>query len=290
MSTTNDWIPLGAVAPAELEEARLELHWGVQAVGMVGKQLLDPVPDHSHGSLEWLGEVASLAGQSLADGSRVALQVASQELLILDGGTGVTDRLELRSHTLAVAAAWIHDRLLERSEVVREASWTPLAPTGLPDAAVGRGAPFGPAGAAHEEIARWFGNVNGVLRQLADREPGSSPVRGWPHHFDLATLITLDAEAGPEEARSVGLGLSPGDGSIGEPYLYVLPWPAPDPRALPPLEGGGSWVTDGWVGAALRGSDLIESGETGDQAAAATAFFESGLARSTEVLSTDPTK
>jgi hypothetical protein len=288
VSVINDWVRLGAVAPSELEAARLELHWAVQAVGMVGKQLLEPAPDHSHGSLEWLDEVAALAGQPLPDGSRVALRPASQELLVLKGVDEVSDRLELRSHTFEAAAAWVHDRLLKRSEVVREADWAPLAPAGLPDAPVGHGAPFSRATSAHEELARWFGNMNGALRLFADREPEASQVRGWPHHFDLATLISLDAEAQPEEARSVSLGLSPGDGSIAEPYLYVLPWPAPDPGTLPPLEGGGSWVTEGWVGAALAGSDLVASGDAAEQAAAAMAFFESGLARSRELLGVTP--
>jgi hypothetical protein len=280
----NDWVRLGAVPPSDLEAARLDLHWSVQSVGMVGKQLLEPAADHSHGSLEWLDEITALAGQPLADGSRVALQVASQELLVLSGAAEVSDRLELRSHTLKAAAAWVHDRLLERSEVARETRWEPLAPVGLPDASVGRGAPFGPAGAAHEELARWFGNGNRALRYLADREPGASPVRGWPHHFDLSTLISLDADEPPEEARSVGLGLSPGDGSITEPYLYVLPWPAPDAGSLPLLQGGGSWVTDGWIGAALVGSDLVGLGGAAEQAAATVAFFESGLAGSKALL------
>ncbi len=284
MSVGNRWVPLGAVSPSKLEAARLDLHWAAQAVGMVGKQLLEPVPDHSHGSLEWLDELSALAGRSLADGCRVALRVASQELLVLGGSAEVSDRLELRSHTVSAASAWVHDRLLQRSEVAREADWVPVTPSGLPDASVGRGAPFGPAGAAHVELARWFGNANSALRRFADREPGASPVRGWPHHFDLATLITLDRDAVPEEARSVSLGLSPGDASIGEPYLYTLPWPAPDPASLPPLDAGGAWVTDGWVGAALTGSELVGSSDAAEQAATAIAFFESGLAGSKRLL------
>ena len=284
VSAKTSWVRLGAVSPSELETARLELHWGVQPVGMVGVQLLEPAADYSHGSLEWLDEAGALAGQPLPDGTRVALRVASQELLILNTASEVSDRMELRSHTLGAATAWVHDRLLQRTDVTREAEWAPLAPVGLPEAPVGRGTPFGAAGEAHEELARWFGNAAGVLRYLANRESGASPVRGWPHHFDLATLISFDSDAAPEEARSVSLGLSPGDGSIAEPYLYVLPWPAPEPGQGPPLEGGGVWVTEGWVGGALAGSDLVGLGEAGAQADAAMAFFESGLAGSKEFL------
>lgn len=283
MSAARRWTRLGAVEPSKLEAARLDLHWAAQPVGTVGKQLLEPVADHSHGSFEWLDELDALAGRPLPDGWRVALRVASQELLLLDTSAMVSDRLELRSHTLRAASAWVHDRLLRRSEVARESDWEPAGPSDIPDAPVGRGAPFGAAGAAHVELARWFGNVNGVLLGFADREPGASPVRAWPHHFDLATLITFDPDTDPEEARSAGLGLSPGDDSISEPYLYARPWPPPEPGDLPPLEGG-EWVTDDWLGAAYAGSELVATGEAGEQAAAARRFFESALARSKELL------
>lgn len=283
MSVGSRWARLGAVSPSKLETARLDLHRAAQPVGLVGKQLLAPVADHSHGSLEWLDEPGALAGQPLPDGWRAALRVASQELLVLDEAAHVSDSLELRSHTVAAASAWVHDRLLQRSGVAREAEWGPHTSTGLPDASVGRGAPFGPAGAAHVELARWFGNVNGVLRRIANREPEATQVRAWPHHFDLATLIVFDPDSEPEKARSVGLGLSPGDGSMPEPYLYALPWPAPDPASLPPLTSG-SWVTDGWVGAAMVGSDLVAAGGGSEQAAAATHFFEASLTSLKELL------
>lgn len=283
MSVVNKWATLGAVSPKKLESARLESHWAVQPVGMVGKQLLEAVPDHSHGSLEWLDGLGALAGQPLQDGWRVALRVASQELLVVDGPTEVSDSLELRSHTLAAASAWVHDRLLQRSEMARGAEWRPVPPTDLPESPIGEGAPFGPAGAAHVELARWFGNVNGALRRVADREPAASPVRGWPHHFDLATLIVFDPDIEAEKARSVGLGLSPGDGAIAEPYLYALPWPAPNPDALPTLTSG-RWVTGGWVGAALVGSDLVAAGDASGQAAAAAEFFDASLGALRELL------
>jgi hypothetical protein len=85
-------------------------------------------------------------------------------------------------------------------------------------------------------------------------------VRGWPHHFDLAALHVLDPEKDPEEARSVGAGLSPGDESYAEPYFYVSPWPAPEPAALPALPGGAHWHTDGFTSAVLSSSAIVDGG------------------------------
>src|SRR5918912_81934 len=90
---------------------------------------------------------------------------------------------------------------------------------------------------------RWIGDA---LRQEDD-------FRCWPHHFDIATLLEF---AG---GRSIGAGLSPGDESCDGPYWYVNHYPATPRRDLPPLAGGGTWNTSGWVGAILplsRGGDV----------------------------------
>ena len=87
-------------------------------------------------------------------------------------------------------------------------------------------------------------------------------MRLWPHHFDIATLWTLDAGVDAEEARSVGMGLSPGDGTYAQPYWYVTPWPYPQATAeeLPPLPAG-RWHAEarngGWTGAVLLGEELV---------------------------------
>ena len=109
-------------------------------------------------------------------------------------------------------------------------------------------------------LAAWFALSDAVLKAFADRhadiEPGPSPVRCWAHHFDIATYVSL--EAGDfETARGIGVGLSPGDESYGEPYFYVNPWPHPDPADLPDPPGLGHWHTQGFVGAILTGSELI---------------------------------
>ena len=80
---------------------------------------------------------------------------------------------------------------------------------------------------ASKELARWFDASSETLEALrallaaSSRPPGA--LRCWPHHFDLAMLVPLDAGGG-EAARSVGIGVSPGDAHLPEPYAYVGPW------------------------------------------------------------------
>ena len=99
---------------------------------------------------------------------------------------------------------------------------------------------------AFEELSRCYAEAARLLRAIDD------DVRCWPHHFDIATLLELGG------GKSIGAGLSPGDESCGEPYWYVNHHPATTRRDLLPLAGGGSWHTEGWVGATLplsRGGD-----------------------------------
>jgi hypothetical protein len=58
----------------------------------------------------------------------------------------------------------------------------------------------------------------------------------------LSAIIALDQGSGTlESARTVSIGLSPGDHYYNEPYFYVTPWPYPDPPKLPPLSDLGRW-------------------------------------------------
>jgi hypothetical protein len=80
--------------------------------------------------------------------------------------------------------------------------------------------------------------------------------------------------ASAADAPSVGIGLSPGDEGIAEPYFYVTPWPPPPPaEELPRLSTGGRWHRAGWTGAVLTGSDLVAKGDGAAQAAAAKTFL-----------------
>ena len=56
----------------------------------------------------------------------------------------------------------------------------------------------------------------------------------WPHHFDIATLVKLE-DGQPANARSIGVGVSPGDEYYAQPYVYVSPWPRFDAGKLPDL-------------------------------------------------------
>ncbi len=157
----------------------------------------------------------------------------------------------------------------------------------LPDHPVAHGAPFdtGAEGDALEALAQWYANSDLLLRAFARETPGASPVRVWPHHFDIATLVALDpVETDVEKRRTIGVGASPGDTSYAEPYVYVTPWPYPKERILSPLEGGGVWHETGWFGAVLLCSTLCAATSRDEQMQHVTGFLRSATSACTRML------
>src|SRR5207245_11690866 len=100
---------------------------------------------------------------------------------------------------------------------------TTAAACRVPARGIYQGAQYGPAGltAALAVRAAWFSNaglsLGSIQRQMLGRQLAASPVRCWPHHFDLATLTTLPAR-NADATGYVGAGLSPGDEYYDEPY------------------------------------------------------------------------
>ena len=187
--------------------------------------------------------------------------------------TGGSRELPLGGRTLAEASAWLAGEAGAAGAATGALRFeTPYA---IPPAAVADGAAFpaGPDG-ARAELARWFANADGLLRAVAGAWPGAAPVRVWPHHFDVGSVLPLDGGAA-EEDPTIGIGLSPGDEGIPEPYWYVTLWPRPT-GSLPDLPAG-RWHTAGWTGALLTGSELVAAGDGAAQAALAARFLSGAV-------------
>ncbi len=269
---------LGAVLPGELTQARLGLHWAAQLVSAAGTSLLPAADDFSHTNLGWDPMLSVLAGRNVgAELVRAALVFDGLELVVIEGERERAS-LRLAGRTLSQALAWLG------AELAGDDAALALPVHDMPAHPVGEGAVFSDDGAAaRTELAGWFAEAFASIGELAAREETAAAVRCWPHHFDVASLITLDANAGAEQARSIGVGFSPGDGSYDQPYFYVTPWPYPDAKNLPPLAAGAQWHTDGWTGAVLTAERVI-SVPADEQQNTIRQALDRGVAVSRELL------
>jgi len=136
----------------------------------------------------------------------------------------------------------------------------------IPPHAVASGKAFSlAADGSFAELSAFYHDAWWLTTSIRTAHAGASEPRIWPHHFDLAILISVPAPSG-SQSRSIGVGISPGDDSYPQPYIYVGPNPFPPMELLPPLTIG-QWHSDGWVGAVLTGSAF--PGETGAERALA---------------------
>lgn len=253
------------------------LHHAVQLVGAVGRCLVPPAPDDGHTSLEWLASARCLAGQAVPGKRpwRAALHLEDLTLAIL-ARSGITAEVALAGLTRLEAFGWLLHVAEDLGAAVERLTLD--APYEIAEHAVGSGAPFPAAGGpAPEELARWYADADALLRATTRAWPGAAPVRVWPHHFDVGSVLPLSSARG-EHDPSIGIGLSPGDEGIAEPYLYVTPWPPPAAgESLPDLPAGGRWHREGWTGALLTGSEVVAAGGGEAQAACASGFLAGAI-------------
>jgi hypothetical protein len=267
------WQALGTVPPLALVEERRVLHHAAQLVAAVGRSLVPPRSDDGHTSLEWVA--GALVGQQVPGRHPWVAALRPSELSLVVAAEGAeVRRMVLAGRTRDEASAWLSsvaDGLGVRAGLLKLD-----APYRIPDHPVGAGAPFPAVTRKLAELGRWFANGSALLHATASPWPGAAPVRVWPHHFDVGSVLPLAASHG-EDSPSIGIGLSPGDEGIAEPYLYATLWPAPDAESLPPLPAGGHWNRAGWTGAVLTGSEITAAGDGASQAAEAGAFLASAV-------------
>lgn len=267
------WKAVGAVDPLALIDARLQAHQALQWLARTAYANVDPLPGDGHSNLGWNDVYGALMTRPMSGDVAIGLRLRDLTLFVeRDGAVATAFSLDMSQNE--DAGLWIGEEL-ERLGLKAPDPGLPYGDD-LPARVTALEGTYNAADARPHlsELSQWFSNAAGALDAIhaenAGLRPGPSEVRCWPHHFDIATLISLD-DGGGEEARSIGVGLSPGDGTYDEPYFYISPWPYPDADALPALPGIGAWNTDGFVAAVATGSEIAAAP---DQGAAALQFLQ----------------
>lgn len=256
----NDENSLRRVSPERLSRARDLTHKAAQLVTKAARANLAPLPDDSHSNLTWDRDRGAFLSQPIVGGDGpyfVGLAVSGLELIVVRDGREIAAR-KLAGDTDNDATDWLDAQLAA-------AGLAPIASTSLPydlPSSVERISAYELDGGADDlaVLASWYRLADELLSAFAERnqdlKPGPSPVRCWPHHFDIATYVGLE-KGGGETARGIGIGMSPGDESYDEPYFYINPWPHPDPDGLPQLPPPGHWHTQGFVGAIATATEIL---------------------------------
>jgi hypothetical protein len=255
------WQLIGIVKPQDLTESRLQLHFAIQFIAAIGAALAEPQPDDSHTSLEWCPDLGVFVGAPIPSANsllRVALNPIDLTSLILDPQGEAIATYALHQKTLAEGLDWHKQQLTQLGADPSQVAFLTYPPDDFPDHPLAQGATF----VAHQaefgraELLRYYANTHQLLREIVATTEGASAIHLWPHHFDMAMLISLPRQ-GHGDPKTIGVGISPGDQNYREPYWYVSAYPYPNIANLPDLEGNGFWHTQHWVGAVLTGSGLV---------------------------------
>ena len=284
VTPVSGWQPVGEIPPGQLSDFRLQLHHATQVAVSAAISYIPARSDDSHTSLSWVKTLDALATEVVRGTRtfRVALRPSRFALYIIDESDRPLSSFPLAGRTMSDAHAWLAEQC--RKSGLDGERFTTKKHYEIPAHAVAAGAPFAAvAGEALAELERYWRNSESLLRSVVMSTEGASPIRVWPHHFDMATLIALGA-GGSASARTISVGLSPGDMWYDEPYYYVGPYPFPDISALPPLDGDGHWHTESWVGAVLRASAFVSRPSGEEQSRQVVEFTRSAVAACRSLL------
>src|SRR5215212_5940997 len=211
-----------------MKDTRIQLHWAAQAASLCGATLLPKQSDDSHHAFTW-----SDAREALVQSIGCGIRIRDLSLLWKDEVCPLTGR------TLEDAFRFYEERV---------GQMLPRPGEGLPPHSVASGATFKPDANDLLHLAALYSDAAALLEDVRAKHHNAGPVRCWPHHFDIATLIMHGGE------RTTGIGFVPGDMQHPEPYWYVTPWPYPDAATLRMLSRG-RWNTEKWIGAVHPAAD-----------------------------------
>jgi Family of unknown function (DUF5996) len=257
------WRPIRDFDRARFAAARLQAHHATQWLARAARAYVPARPDDGHTSLGWDDGFGGLMSHPLPDGTRLGLRIADLTLALCEPDMRAPrDVFPLGGRCDPDACAWLmgHAGMRDLDPRALEA---PL-PYMLPERATGGTYTVDPR--QLDELAAWFSNADTALGAVRERIVAQGlaapPVRCWPHHFDLDTLVTV------APGRTSGVGFAPGDDFYDEPYFYVSVYPAPDVASLPALPPIGHWHAQDFTAAVATAQRILQASDPGGAVAA----------------------
>ena len=271
------WIELKNISIEELAKTRKQIHQAAQLPAITGRCLNPKDSGDAFAALYWDNEQNVLSSQPWEkSGFRSILSISDFELVIIEEKKGSNDSFKLNGKTYDEAFNWLKEKL--NSLGFEGDKLNKSQPYQIPEYPTAKGEPFKQINnATFTELQNYFSNAAFVLENLMTKQKGASKVLCWPHHFDIATLITIEKNPDPEKTKTIGVGLSPGDESYNEPYFYVSPWPYPENKNDVLKLDHGHWHDKGWFGGVLTATEIIKQKDKSKQLKIAEIFIEKAI-------------
>jgi len=250
------WRRLDPLPFEEISKTRDFAHEAIQFLASTGISYAQKREDDSHTNCEWSRSLKAFVGNVFGEKNDICLglNISEFKLLFLKENWTIFEEFNLSNKNLSDVLIWMKNNF--ESKGLDPNQFTLDKHYEIPVSTVYEGGIFLVENEqANQELSDYFSNADLVLRTFISKLPNATPVRCWPHHFDIATLLSI----GQENLQSIGIGLSPGDSNNPEPYFYVTMWPYPNIEEISfPEIKVGNWNYEGWVGASLMASEIIK--------------------------------
>ena len=272
--TGSAWQRVSVSDYRKLRDARLLAHYGTQWLARAARAYIAAQTGDAHTNLGWDDDFRGLVTQALADGARLGLRIPDLTLCVLDGPS-----LPLDGRADPEVGAWLKRALTSRG--LDAGKLDAPSPYQMPRNVVELGARYSTEELTDQlaALAVWFANghamLNSVRQGLLARKLKAPPVRCWPHHFDMDSLVHLRGE------RAVGAGFCPGDEFCDEPYFYISIYPEPYIPALPLLPPVGHWHSYKFIAALAPAHKIVAAL---DQRRDIAGFFEISIGAALQAL------
>ena len=249
-------LALGSVPPNKLQDARLQLHYAAQVLAATCDTALPHRDDDSHTALGWSDAHHALVTETLPGQLRLGLALSDLIILVIGADDQMTHKIPLNSLAMGDAIQQLKT-ILEPSSPSHYANGITPRDYDMPPHNIANGAAFSyQHPEPFQEVALYFELAYHSLAGVTKHMPGAGPIRVWPHHFDMASLVILEGD--PTAGKSVGLGFSPGDANIAQPYFYVLPWPVEKGASLPEAGKRFHWEQKHFVGLVMEADEVLK--------------------------------
>lgn len=272
------WQPIRDFDQARLRAARLQAHFAIQWLARMSFAYVPAQPADFHSTLGWDDALGGLMTFAMPDGSTLGLQFGDLTLALMPA-SGARSLFALHGRRNADVRAWLGPHMTARG--LDPAALDKPLPYKLPESEIGSTEPYAAAENALglREHILWFSNCNAALVSAIDkhvpRQLNAPPVRCWPHHFDLDSLVTI------KPGHTTGVGYEPGDHYYDEPYFYVSLNPQRDLATLPAPPAIAHWHGHKFTAAIATASRIVHAP---DQGAAVEEYLRFSIEMAFKVL------
>lgn len=252
------WTNIDGTDLKTLKQTRRALHQAIQLVSIFPRNILPHDPTDGTASLIWNKEAKSLQSIPVQNSNGLevctGLSLSNFQLYLSAADTKICS-ISMEGKSTNEGLAWLKEELNKLAFETDNLSLD--LPYQIEDYDFSQQLSVDQK--ALNEFLSLYKNTNSILKKEVKKWEKAFDIRCWPHHFDLATLIPIEVDKAGEIVKSIGVGLSPGDESIDEPYLYVNVWPTVSEDSLNRHQlPSGHWNTKGWSGAVLTYSELLK--------------------------------